>query len=469
MSLFYDPKEHVAADFVPFQYEGKYHLFYLTAPTDEQADQSPTWHHVVTEDFLVFTEQENVVHAPSVPEKNMYIFTGSVIEHHGTFHMFYTEYSPRTDEEEMPKNQVVHHAVSADLDNWQADENFALEAGPGYAKDTWRAPFVFLNPETNEFNMLLAARQKDGASGHRGCIALATSSDLESWHVQQPFWAPNMFITHESPNLFQLGDWWYLVYTTYGREQVVHYRMSRTLQGPWRVPDKGALNAGAFYSAKTAGSGDKRYCFGWLPCKKGGRDSGAWQWGGSLVVSELNQQKNGQLALTLPATMEAHFSRDVQLRPKALLGDWEIEQGNTAYTAAYERFSALLLGRLPEECLLDLDLQISEQTTEAGVLLRANEKLDWYYQLHVDRLNQRLRLERWPRPGGMPFTIERQFTIRPNQPIKLQLVVDGSRLIVFADDTVMLCGRMYEHKSGNLALYVTEGSATFNTFRLRTP
>lgn len=469
MSLFYDPKGHVAADFVPFQHEGKYHLFYLTAPTDDQIDQTPTWHHVVTEDFRVFTEQENVVHAPRVPEKNMYIFTGSVIEHNGSFHMFYTEYSPQPDEEEKPKIQVVHHAVSTDLDNWHADEEFALEAGAGYAKDTWRAPYVFLNPETNEFNMLLAARQKDGAAGHQGCIALATSPDLESWQVQKPFWAPYMFTTHESPNVFRIGDWWYLVYTTYGRNQVVHYRMSRTLRGPWRVPDKDALNAGAFFSAKTAGTDDKRYCFGWLPRKKGAKDSGAWQWGGSLVVCELDQQKDGQLALKMPESLEPHFARDVELRPKSLLGDWEIEGGNKAYTAAYERFSALHLGSMPKECLLETELQVSEQTTEAGVLLRANKKLDWYYQLHVDRLNQRLRLERWPRPGGYPFTLERQFSIAPNQPIKLQLVIDESQMVIFADDTVMLCARMYENKGDTLALYVTEGSATFSNFRLRAP
>ncbi len=114
--------------------------------------------------LVVFTEQENVVRAPRVPGKNMYVFTGSVIEHNGTFHMFYTEYAPQSIEEEKPKNQVVHHAVSTDLNNWHANEQFALEAGEGYAKDTWRAPFVFLKPETSEFNMLLAARRSPKAN-----------------------------------------------------------------------------------------------------------------------------------------------------------------------------------------------------------------------------------------------------------------------------------------------------------------
>ncbi len=33
----------------------------------------------------------------------------------------------------------------------------------------------------------------------------------------------------------------------------------------------------------------------------------------------------------------------------------------------------------------------------------------------------------------------------------------------------MLCGRIYEHKGDTLAIYVTEGSAAFSKFRLRTP
>ena len=471
MSVLFEPKGYVAADFIPFYYEDQYHLFYLSVPVNAPGEHSPSWRHVVTRDFVTFEEEGEIIDAPPVPQNEMYTYTGSVIEKDGAFHMYYTgrdSDANEGDDENDKHPQAVYHAVSHDLQTWEKDDGFKLAAGEGYVPHIWRAPFVFWNPEANEYNMLLAASRKNGAAGHRGCIALASSPDLESWTVQEPFWAPDMFTTHESPNLFRLGDWWYLVYTTYDERRVVHYRMSRTLEGPWRVPDRHALDAGAFYSAKTAGTDKQRYCFGWLPNKKGEKDGNPWQWGGSLIVYELHQQKDGQLSLKLPDSLRKHFSRQIEIQPKSILGDWEIETGS-AYTASYERFSALYLGPVPKTGLLEIELEISEQTTEAGVLLRADKNLNWYYQLHLDRVTQRIRLERWPRPWGDLFTLERALEIKPKQVIKLQILIDESRMIAFANGTVSLCGRLYENKGDGLVLYVTEGSATFHSIRLMTP
>jgi len=36
--------------------------------------------------------------------------------------------------------------------------------------------------------------------------------------------------------------------------------------------------------------------FGWNPTRSGAKDKGDWDWGGNLVVHELFQEKDGQLA-----------------------------------------------------------------------------------------------------------------------------------------------------------------------------
>ena len=38
------------------------------------------------------------------------------------------------------------------------------------------------------------------------------------------------------PEVFQMGGWWYLVFSTFSDRFTTHYRMARTLDGPWGIP-----------------------------------------------------------------------------------------------------------------------------------------------------------------------------------------------------------------------------------------
>src|SRR5262249_13307817 len=124
---------------------------------------------------------------------------------------------------------------------------------------------------------------------------------LEHWALREPLWAPELYITHECPDLFRIGEWWYLLYSTYSERSVTHYRMSRSLQGPWLAPAVDTFDARAYYAAKSAGVGHQRYLFGWLPTRTHEKDDGEWNWGGQLVVHELLQGPEGLLALRAPA------------------------------------------------------------------------------------------------------------------------------------------------------------------------
>ena len=125
------------------------------------------------------------------------------------------------------------HATSTDLVTWQkvpGDTFFAPV--DGYEPHDWRDPFVFWNEEAGEFWMLLAARLKDGPSRRRGCTALCTSTDLRTWRVAEPLYAPGLYFTHECPDLFRMGDWWYLLFSEFTE------RASRATawRGPSPVP-----------------------------------------------------------------------------------------------------------------------------------------------------------------------------------------------------------------------------------------
>ena len=469
MPTFYGPEDGVAADFVPFFWRGAYHLFYLKDYRDEaRHGQGTPWFHLVSQDLLQFDDWGEALERGDAGSQDVWVFTGSVVERQGTFYIYYTGHNQNLRGTGQPV-QAVMRASSPDLRTWTKDPSFRFYAPTdrGYEADDWRDPFVFWNEEASEYWMLLAARKKIGPSRHRGCIALASSPDLESWEVREPFWAPDLYYTHECPDLFRLGEWWYLVYSTFSERSVTHYRMSRSLKGPWAAPANDTFDGRAFYAAKTAGDAQDRYIFGWLPTRVGQKDDGAWQWGGNLVVHELHQRPDGTLGVRPPQSVVDSFDKMRALRFGPELGEWQYS-GDHCSASAVGRFSALHLGTMANEGMLSLTVTCDEGTAACGLLLRASADLESYYQLRIEPANARIVLDRWPRPGDQPFMLERPLNVAPGRPVRLSVLFEGTCLVVYAEDEVALSGRMYEHAQGMIGCFVSEGKARFEGISLAT-
>jgi beta-fructofuranosidase len=474
MSIFYRPSDSIAADFIPFYWQGKYHLFYLRDWRDPANHGEGTpWDHLVTQDFVHFEDWGEALPRGTKDEQDLYVFTGSVIEANDQFHIFYTGHNPYLRKAGRPEQGILH-ATSPDLHSWTKDPDFRFFApsgqqpgGVAYEPHDWRDPFVFWDEQTGEYRMLLAARLATGQSRNRGCTALAASPDLRTWRVLEPFWTPDLYFTHECPDLFRIGDWWYLVYSTFTERCVTHYRMSRSLEGPWLAPADDAFDSRAYYAAKTAsdvklaeGSIPHRFLFGWLPTRVGEKDDGDWQWGGNLVVHKIHQRPDGTLAVRPPETVLAAFPQPVELSPSPVLGEWQVEAGQFSCDST-SRHSILGLGTLPDEALLEGEIDFTPGTAAFGLLLRADPGMDSYYQFRFEPANHRVVVDRWPRPGDQPFMLERPLKMQPGQPVRLQVIVSDTCLVAYLDGETALSCRMYDHPQGSLGLFVTEGMCRF--------
>lgn len=268
MSYFFKPADGWTADVIPFYWDGEYHLFYLKDYRDKAGHGEGTpWFHLGTRDFLTFTDYGEALPRGRSDEQDLYVFTGSVIEKDERFHIFYTGHNPHFRADGRPE-QAVMHAVSDDLRTWRKLPNDTFFAPTDtYEPHDWRDPFVFWNAEAGEYWMLLAARLKAGPSRRRGCTALCASSDLQRWEARPPFWTPGLYFTHECPDLFKMGEWWYLVFSEFSDACLTRYRMSQSLNGPWLSPPNDTFDGRAFYAAKTASDGTRRFIFGWNPTR----------------------------------------------------------------------------------------------------------------------------------------------------------------------------------------------------------
>jgi beta-fructofuranosidase len=466
--FFYKPEDAWAADFIPFYEDGKFYLFYLHDWRDVPGHGEGTpWYQISTDDFVHFREHGQMLARGTKEEQDLYVFTGSVIKAEGRYHIFYTGHNPYFRKQGKPE-QGVMHAVSDDLLNWRKLPGGALYAPPAsFEPHDWRDPFVFWNDETKEYWMLLAARLTSGPSRRRGCTACCVSEDLSKWVLREPFWTPGLYFTHECPDLFRMGDWWYLVYSEFTERSETHYRMSRTLRGPWLAPDNDTFDGRAFYAAKTASDGHRRFAFGWLATRRDSKDFGPWDWGGNLVVHELVQERDGTLSVKVPTRIDQAFHEKTPFELQPAVGPCKISQGDVRL-AVPGGFACAAAGSLPPRCKIEATVDFEANTRGCGLMLRASDSFESAYYVRLEPARDRLVVDSWPRPGDVPFWVEleRPISLEPQRPFDLKVFLDGTVCVVYVANKIAMSTRLYDLKQGGWGFFVNEGVARFRNIQI---
>jgi beta-fructofuranosidase len=473
--IFYRPHDAFVGDVIPFHWDGKFHMFYLKAhrpATHYMAEGAYAWEHRVSSDLIHWDDWPVAIEPGGVGDADyLGCWTGSVIEREGTFHLFYS-----TALVAEGRTQAVLHATSRDLRTWIKDErNPIFQADRRwYEPIDWRDPFVFWNDATSEYWMLLAACSKTEPLRHRGCIGLAVSPDLENWQVRPPLWAPQMYrAALECPDLFRCGDRWVLLFSESGDTSLTHYRVSESLNGPWLAPSNDTLDGRAFYAAKTTSDGDRRYAFGWIPTREADDDTGDWEWAGNLAIHELTVTDDQGIAMRLPPQVGDLFRSSQAIALSPLLGEWQATNGSIAGEA--HDFAVATLGRVPDQCRIDVTVSCTLDTRSCGILFRAGENLNTYYEIRWEPASKRIVYDRWPkpnheqwpRPAASSFRMERPVNSYPPADLKLTILIEGSVVVAYIDETVALSCRSYDKRADEFGLFVTEGAAMFSDLALR--
>lgn len=469
--FFYRPQNAWAGDFIPLYAEGKYQLFYLLDwRNSEKYGEGTPWYRLSTNDFVHFEEHGEVIPRGTKEEQDLFIFTGSAIQANGKYHIFYTGHNHHLAAANKPM-QAVMHATSNDLQHWTkipGDTFFAPT--DKYEKNDWRDPFVFYNEETKSYNMLLAARFIKGIPRRRGLTALCSSKDLVTWKVEEPFYAPDEFFTHECPDLFKIGDWWYLVFSEFTDKVATRYRMSRSLKGPWLVPQQDTFDGHAFYAAKTASDGKNRFIFGWNPTRSDNKDNGGWNWGGNLVVHQVIQQPNGELGVRVPATVSNAFNKPLQQSLVTATGD-PIGAKDQVEIKATGKFAAVKGGMLPAACKLSTSVVFTSKIQDFGCMLRCSDDLESSYYIRFEPGKNRVVFDMWPRSINevMQMTeLERQVVLTPGKPVLIEILLDGTMGVVYVNNTVAMNFRAYNLATGSWGLFASQGNAVFSQIKLVT-
>ena len=468
-NIFYKPKDGWVGDTIPFAHDGKFYIYYLhderKGNTQDEYGYRTSWNLLITEDGVNVKDCKVVLPVGEYDDADYACYTGSVIEgNDGNFHMFYTaqnNYNPKYHRDGKPL-QYVAHAISTDLINWEKLPELTFGADERiYEPFDWRDPFVFYNEEEKCFDMLLAARLRGASEKNGGCVGLCRSYDLLHWEAKEPFYNPETYMTHECPDLFKLGNKWYLVYSTFSEKFVTHYRMSDKLSGPWTSPIEDTFDARAFYAAKTAQVGDKRMAFAWVPTKRGESDFGQYEWGGNFIAHEINQTTDNKLTVK-PAEGLINMFNNEFVNEK--LNKVEIEN--------YEGEKSYVIDGMKDTCMIEAVIEFSEGVRSFGIGLRQDSALANGYYLRFEPFYNRIVADMWPRrirgvnqwyvDGDKTFMVEleRPFdykSLKDNK-VHIRVVADGSIICLYVNDITALTMRAYNLNRTNWGFFVKDGS-----------
>ncbi|MFG2026753.1 mucin-1 [Streptomyces sp. NPDC048825] len=97
----------------------------------------------------------------------------------------------------------------------------------------WRDPFVVRDDEGDGWVMAVCASDASLPVEAGGCVALATSDDLEHWTVHPPLLAPGDIDEFECPVLERLDDGSWLLLGSIGQTRCIEAWTAPRLRGPW--------------------------------------------------------------------------------------------------------------------------------------------------------------------------------------------------------------------------------------------
>ena len=397
--------------------------------------------------------------------------TGSVMQDaNGVYYLFYTGHNDNGNDGK--GKECVMRATSTDRENWVKDEEPLFFAPEGYSKDDFRDPEVFWVEEDQCYWLLIAATKEEDELG--GTVLKYTSNDLKNWELYGPIYYPQDEFMCECPDLFRMGDKWYL---TYSWDCVTYYAMSDSMRGPFVPPRDNILdgkgltsgNGFIFYAAKTAEKDGHTYLCGWIGQPGVSSDSGIYQWAGNVLVHELVQHEDGTLGVKAPETFDEFFTVDKPIQAEAVAGDVKID-GNSISLSAEKGSNALAdMGTRPASMTLECDVKVGKDCI-AGFAFGGSASDESWTGLCLDTIKNQLHYEGTDIRGISlmePGAITR-FDFQDDKTYHVKLVCENEIVVLYINNEKALSSRIAHSTGGaHIGVFTDGGKASFSNIQMK--
>lgn len=459
-AFYYQPQTGYVGDPMPFYdpVAETFRIYYLQEFRPNGATYHPIYA-VETEDMVNYTSLGSVLPTGNLGQQDAAIGTGSVtyVASTGTYYLYYTGHNDRAGDN--GNREKILRATSTDGVNWTKDPTWSLSPSPFYYyQNDFRDAEVFWGDD-NRYHMLVATG-KDG----KGCLAEFTSSNCRDWTHKGIFMTCMWDRFYECPNVFKMGNYWYLVYSELHREiRRVQYFKAKTLAGLkactandvaiWPDNHEGYLDSRGLYAGKTASDGTNRYLWGWCPTRTNSNNTatnnanGEPDWAGTMVCHRLIQHTDGTLSLGEVPGIAQYFNVDKDQQASVSLGAGQHRQGTL----------------LDTETHLSFTVSTGSAGDRFGISVCRNASSSKYYSLIVNPETNGMRKINFEEEGGsgmgfVPY-IDGYFFAQPaDQEYRVDIYIDGSVLTMYINDVVCYTNRIYGMQNKGWSINCYSGS-----------
>lgn len=432
----------------------------------------PIWG-VSTKDLSSYQSLGELIPTGTAAEADAALGTGSTIYNEAD-KLYYTFYTGHT-----AKQEVVMMATSSDFKTWTKSKSFYLQGGDyGYSVKDFRDPFVFKGDD-GQYHMIISTLQ-----GTKGVLVEFTSSDLKSWAHGGIFISMMWDRFYECPDIFKMGDWWYLVYSEkMAAVRRVQYFKGHTLDelkactandaGVWPDNKEGFLDSRAFYAGKTASDGTNRYIWGWCPTRAGNDNTAVGaapnepEWAGNLVAHRIIQHEDGTLSLGNVEGIDKKYSSESSLKVMAKSDNGVSENGSN-YVLTGNAY--VLFNRLNVCNKLSFTVKTTSKTDKFGFSFVRGTDSEKYYSIIVNPEdggdNKKLNFEEEGGKGFINGIDGYKFATPANNEYNVTVYTDNSVCVVYINDNVVYTNRIYGLQKNCWSINSYEGTVEVSNVRV---
>lgn len=458
-NTYYKPYVGYVGDPMPYYdpVEKNFKIMYLQ---DYRPNAAGTYHPiwcVSTEDAASYKSSGELIPCGGLNEQDAALGTGSTIysETDKTYYTFYTghRYQPSSTD----VGEAVMLATSTDFKTWKKSTTFMLKGGDyGYSRNDFRDPFVFKGDD-GLFHMLVST-----FSGNKGVLAEFTSDNLREWTHKGVFMAMMWDRFYECPDVFKMGDWWYLVYSEkLAAVRRVQYFKGRTLEelktctandaGLWPDSHEGFLDSRGLYAGKTASDGTNRYLWGWCPTREGNDNTNVGaapnepEWAGNLVAHRIIQHDDGTLTLGEVKGISDKYDQSVgcNIMAKSAGG---VHDDNGLITLDGNAY--VLFNRLGLQNKIQFTVKTGSSTDKFGISMVRGSDSEKYYTMVVNpESNSKCKINfEEEGPAGIGFVEGADgylFDYPSDGTYNVTIYTDNSIFVMYINDVCCYTNRIY--------------------------
>ena len=445
----------------------------------------PIWG-VETADVAHYTSLDEIIPCGGINEQDAALGTGCFVysEEQGLYYCFYTGHRYELLQAE-DSREIVQMAVSSDFKTWTKSRTFLLRGRDyGYSSNDFRDPCVF-RTDDGIYHMLVSTT----ANG-KGVLAEFTSANLTDWTHQGVFMTMMWDRFYECPDVFQMGEWWYLVYSEiHSAVRRVQYFKGRTLEelkattkndaGIWPDDHEGFLDSRGLYAGKTASDGQNRYLWGWCPTRSGKDNANvgeqAPEWAGSMVAHRVVQHPDGSLSLGEVDAIRQKYAQEQKVVVMRRQGEVQEADGNYVL----QEGSNLLFNRLGYHNHIRLTVRTEGASDRFGIsLCRGTSAVceadsGVYYSLVLNPESETRRKINFEQEGedgkGFIANIDGYtFPTPEDNTYHIDIYTDNSVMVMYVNDHVCYTNRVHGIARNCWSVNCYSGSlrvSDFHTYR----